>query len=172
MILAKNKIIEELKNGNIVIEPIPTDDQIGPGSVDLHLDKAFRIFKHYNEVFPVTNDANFETITEKIEIEEGGYLLLKPGESVLGITKETITLSPSLAGWIEGRSRFARIGLGVHITSGFAQPGINNKQVLEITNMGPAPMALYPGIRLCQFIFERCDGTAQYKGKFSHQREP
>ncbi len=172
MILAHDKIKEEIEKGNIKIEPPISENQIGPGSVDLHLGNVFRRFKHHNEIFIVNDDANFEELTEEVVIEERKYLLIKPNETVLGITKEKITLAQNLCGWIEGRSRFARIGLGVHITSGFVQPGVSNHQVLEITNLGPAPLALYPNTRLCQFVFQRCDGSGQYKGRFNGQIKP
>jgi dCTP deaminase len=171
MILAQNKIREAIERGDIIIQPF-SEDQVGPASVDLHLGNIFRRFIHHNKVFEVTDEANFEDITEVIVIKEGDSLLLKPGETVLGITRERITLSSSLCGWIEGRSRFARIGLGVHITSGFAQPGIDNHQVLEITNLGPTPLALHPDTRICQFIFERCEGEGYYNGRFQRQRVP
>lgn len=172
MILTREKIKEEMGRGNIVIEPTISDDQIGPGSVDLHLGNIFRRFKHMNDVFKVRDDVNFEDITELITIPEGEAILIKPGEAILGITVEKIKLAQDLAGWIEGRSRFARIGLGVHITSGFAQPGINNHQVLEIANFGPTPLALYPGTKLCQFVFQRCEGRAEYMGRFNSQVNP
>lgn len=171
MILTRDKILEEVKRDNIKIEPFDKN-QVGPASVDLHLGNRFRIFKPNAEMVPVVEDANFEIITELVEIKNGDFLLLKPAETVLGITREKITLAPNFAGWLEGRSRFARIGLGVHITSGFAQPGISNQQVLEITNLGPAPLGLFPGIKICQFIFERCEGEATYRGKFSNQTTP
>lgn len=171
MILAKSKILEEIQKGNIKVVPLQ-DDQIGPASIDLHLGNTFRRFIHHNEVFQVTDDADFETITEVVEIPDGSSLLLKQGETVLGVTKERVTIAPNLSGWIEGRSRFARIGLGVHITSGFAQPGIDNHQVLELTNLGSAPLALIPGVRICQFIFQRCEGEGMYQGKFQGQQKP
>ena len=171
MILTKEKILQEIKLGNIEIDPF--DEQlIGPASVDLHLGGEFRRFKHYNNVYPVTDEANFEDITELAHVPTGGFLLLKSGETILGITEERIKLSPGLCGWIEGRSRFARIGLGVHITSGFAQPGVNNRTVLEMTNLSPNPLALYPGTKICQFLFQRTDGSAQYAGRFQHQSKP
>jgi len=171
MILTQDKIIEEIKRGNISIKPF-SQDQIGPASVDLHLGNIFRKFKSSKIAFPVTEDANFEEITEVIEVKNGDSLILKPGETILGITLERIKLSRNICGWIEGRSRFARIGLGIHITSGFAHPGINNHQVLEITNLGSRPLALYPGVRICQFIFQRCEGEGNYKGKFQNQKQP
>lgn len=171
MILTHDKILEEIEKGNIAINPF-SKAQVGPASVDLHLGNAFRRFKHHNEVFPVKEEAKAETITELVKLKEGDFLLLKPQETVLGITKEKITLSPDICGWIEGRSRFARIGLGVHITSGFIQPGIDNYQVLEITNLSPTPLALYPNTRICQIVFERCEGEAKYKGEFKDQKNP
>jgi dCTP deaminase len=172
MILTKDKIKEEIAAGNIIIEPPLSEEQIGPGSVDLKLGNVFRRFKHLNDVFPVRDDVNFEDITELVTIEEGKPILIKPGEAILGITVERIKLAGDLAGWIEGRSRFARIGLAVHITSGFAQPGISNHQVLEIANFGPTPLALYPGTKVCQFVFQRCEGKAHYNGRFNAQVNP
>lgn len=171
MILTHNIILQEIKNGNIKITPFEPD-QVGAGSVDLHLGNVFRRFKHYNGVFPVKDDADFEKITDIVEILPKEYLLLKPQETVLGITQEKITLAPDLCGWLEGRSRFARLGLGVHITSGFMQPGIDNYQVLEMTNLGPTPLGLCPGTRICQMIFQRCEGQAKYQGKFAAQKQP
>lgn len=171
MILTHDRILAEIKKGNIKIDPLDFN-QVEAGSVDLHLGNFFRRFKHYNEVFPVKEDCNFELITELLSIDDGGSLLLKPSETVLGITQERITLAPDLCGWLEGRSRFARIGLGVHITSGFIQPGVDNQQVLEITNLGPTPLALYPGTKICQIVIQRCEGKAKYQGKFQNQNKP
>ena len=81
-------------------------------------------------------------------------MVIQPGEMVLGITREKITLADNISGRLEGRSRFARFGLAVHVTAGFMHPGISNHQVLEIVNLGHAPLALYPDTRICQFVFE------------------
>jgi dCTP deaminase len=95
-----------------------------------------------------------------------------PGELVHGITREKIRLPGNLAGRIEGRSRFARIGLMVHMTAGLVQPGCNNKQVLEISNMSSMPLALYPGTRVCQIVLEEVRGEAKYEGRFKDQLTP
>lgn len=168
-ILTNSKILEEIKNGNIKIEPFD-ESAVGPGSVDLTLDNVFRIFNKTEEPFEVNNEANYEDITKLVEVEDG--ILIKPGETILGITKETITVSEDLCGWLEGRSRFARMGLAVHITAGFMQPGIDNKQVLEMTNFGASPLFLKVGTKICQFIFDRCEGKAKYEGKYSGQKTP
>ena len=109
-------------------------------------------------------------VTQLEEVDD--YFVLMPGETVLGVTVERIKLAPSLCGRLEGRSRFARLGLMVHITAGFMQPGINNHQVLEISNVSSIPLALHPGTRMCQFIFETCVGEATYSGRFANQIIP
>ncbi|GMQ95489.1 MAG: dCTP deaminase [Patescibacteria group bacterium] len=172
MILTHDHILEEMEKKNILIEPLTSNDQIGPASIDIHLGNLFRRFKTRKAALPVREDTNFKEITDYVEIGKDDHLTLEPGEMILGITWEKITLSESIAGWIEGRSRFARLGLAVHITSGFIQPGIANHQVLEIANLSPAPLALYPGVRICQIVFERCEGTARYKGLFQGQDKP
>ena len=88
---------------------------------------------------------------------------------VLGITKETISLAPHLCGRLDGRSRFARLGLTAHITAGFMQPGIKNRQVLEIFNASPIPMKIQVGTPICHFIFETCEGNAVFEGRFRDQ---
>jgi len=95
-----------------------------------------------------------------------------PGETVNAITVEKITLPDDICGWLEGRSSFARLGLMVHITASFMQPGISNRQVLEISNVAPIPLAIYPGVKICQFVFQKMIGKAVYKGKFAAQNSP
>jgi dCTP deaminase len=168
-ILTRDEIFKEMAAGNIVIDPF-TEDQVGPASVDLTLDNKFRSFIKIHDSFEVTEEADYQSITEYSEVDD--RFLLMPGEAVLGITKETITLSENICGWLEGRSRFARVGLTVHITAGFMQPGISNRQVLEINNMASIPLALIPGTRLAQFIFQRCIGSAKYTGRFTNQMKP
>ena len=166
MILSGDEIREEIKKGRIQIEPF-SDDQIGPASVDLHLDNEFRTFKKAHDIFHVHDETDYKKITDLVRVDN--YFLLMPGETVHGITKEKLTLPDDICGWLEGRSRFARIGLLVHITASFMQPGISNRQVLEMNNVAPVPLAIYPGTRLCQFIFQRMEGKARYKGIYRKQ---
>ena len=107
-----------------------------------------------------------------MEVGEDDYFVLMPGETCHGLTRERIRLPNDLCGWLQGRSRFARLGLMVHITAAFIQPGIDNHQALEINNAGPMPLALRPGTRLCQFIFEQCVGEAKYTGRYRVQEAP
>lgn len=167
-ILTHDEILKEIAAGNIIIDPYDPN-LVGPASVDLHLGNEFRVFRKVHDIVRVTEDANYEEITEKVIVPD--HLLLMPQETVLGITHEKVTLASHLCGWLEGRSRFSRLGLLVHISASFIQPGIENKQVLEITNFSPMPLALYPGTAICQFVFQRTIGQAKYSGRFRNQRE-
>jgi len=170
-ILIGKEITKALKNKSIILEPLDAS-QIGPGSIDLTLGNDFRVFKKQSKVYHIKNDSHFQDITKSIHIKDGCFITIKPGEMILGITREKITLADNISGRLEGRSRFARFGLAVHVTAGFMHPGISNHQALEIVNLGHGPLALYPGTRICQFVFEKCDGHARYQGRFVEQVTP
>jgi dCTP deaminase len=170
-VLIGKEIVKAFKKKSIIIEPFD-NSQIGPGSVDLTLGNDFRIFKKLSKLYHIKNESRFEDRTKYVHVKDGGYIVIKPGEMILGITKEKITLADNISGRLEGRSRFARFGLAVHVTAGFMHPGISNHQVLEIVNLGHGPLALYPGTKICQFIFEKCDGHAKYQGRFVKQVKP
>ena len=89
-----------------------------------------------------------------------------------GITRERLFFPPDLCAWIEGRSRIARLGLTVHVSSGFVQPGVSNHQVLEMSNVSGRALAIHPGIRICQIVLQRTEGSAVYKGRFADQESP
>jgi dCTP deaminase len=165
-VLTHDQINKELKLGNIQFSPPIKDDQISVASVDLHLSNEFRIFQNIIEIVDLKEETDYKDLTELITAEE---LILKPHETVLGITKEQITLPSNICGWLEGRSRFARLGLLIHISAGFIQPGVSNRQVLEITNLSPNSLVLHANERLCQIVFQRCEGNAKYNGKFVEQ---
>ncbi len=167
MILTREVILKEIKDGNITIDPFD-ESLLGPASYDLKLGDTLRVFTPRTEPYEVHDDADFAHLTKLILLTNKGYTM-SPGETVLGVTKEKITLAQNIAGWLEGRSRFARIGLMVHISSPFMQPGIDNHQVLEIANLGPTPLTIFPDTKICQFVFEYCEGNAAYIGKFSGQ---
>jgi dCTP deaminase len=165
-ILTHEVILREIAARRIVVDPF-VPDQVGPASIDLHLSNTFWLFENRHVVHEVREESDFTQLTHSIETDEG--VLLQTGETVLGLTRERVTLAPSLCGWLEGRSRFARLGLAVHVTAGFMQPGIDNRQVLEMTNLGPTPLQLRPGVRICQLVIERCEGEATYRGRFAVQ---
>jgi dCTP deaminase len=95
--------------------------------------------------------------------------VLEPGCTIHGITLERITLPRDLCGFLEGRSRFARLGLMIHVTSAFVQPGVSNRQVLEMSNVSNRSLRIHPGVRLCQIVLLRTEGEATYQGRFSTQ---
>jgi len=165
MILTKKVILEEIKNKNIKISPF-NPKSIGAASVDLTLGDTIRVFKKVDNI-PITETVDYKKYTRRVSIKKG--YVLEPGELIIGITKEKIQLPDDICGWLQSRSRFARLGLIVHMTAPFMQPGINNHQALEIYNAGPHDLKLKPGTKVCQFIFERCEGHAKYRGKFGGQ---
>ncbi|HUY98734.1 MAG TPA: dCTP deaminase [Thermomicrobiaceae bacterium] len=169
-VLTRSEILRHVAAGTIRIDPFDPR-QVGPASVDLHLGRQFRVFRTAREIFHVTDDADYRAITEVIEVEDN--FLLLPGHAIHGVTEERITLPNDICGWIQGRSRFARIGLMVHVTANFMQPGIAHaKQVLEMNNAGPIPLAIHPGTAICQIILEECVGSAAYHGRFQSQELP
>jgi len=169
MILTRDEILAEIDSGRIAIDPFDRD-AIGPASADLRLGPEIRIFSPMPQVIPICAASDYRDMTYKLELEAAGYVI-KPGELVLGMTLERITLPTDIAGWLGSRSRFARLGLMVHISAPFMQPGISNHQVLEILNTGPNFLKLLPGERICQFVFERCEGNAVYQGQFAGQHQ-
>ena len=166
MILTREAILRELAAGRLAIDPL-TDDQIGPASIDLHLGDEIRVMESGGEEVAVTEDADYRSITRLRSLARPH--VLAPGETVLGITRERVRLPPDLAGWLEGRSRYARLGLMIHVTSGFVAPGVDSRQVLEMSNVAHHPLLIHGGVRLCQIVLQRCDGSAVYAGRFARQ---
>jgi len=105
-------------------------------------------------------------------IPSGNRSLLEAARTAQGSTRGAIFLPPDVCGWLEGRSRIARLGLTVHVTSGFVQPGVSNHQVLELGNVSGRALLIHPGIRICQIVLQRCEGEAVYSGQFAEQRSP
>lgn len=166
MILTRDIILREIKDGRIVIDP-HQPDQIGPASIDLHLGDEIRVMEGGPEVIDIVEDADYRMVTQVRTLHKP--YLLKPGETIHGITRERIGLPGDIGGWLEGRSRFARLGLMIHVTSGFVAPGVKSRQVLEMSNVAGRPLAIHAGTRLCQLVLQRAEGSAIYQGRFSRQ---
>ena len=166
MILTREEILFEIAMKRIVIDPL-SESAIGPASIDLSLGDEIRIFQRGKKPFLVTENTDYRKETKKVKLGKG--YLLKPGELILGITKERITLPTDICGWLQSRSRFARLGLMSHITAPFVCPGVSNRQVLEIFNAGPRKLKIVPGIHVCQLVLQKCLGHAKYKGIFADQ---
>ncbi len=169
--LGRHELLKLVENGTIRIEPF-TRQQVGPASIDLHLGDSFRVFEKTRDVFHVREASDYKQLTRAVKVGRNGSFLIMPNELVQGITAETLTLPSTLSGRIEGRSRFARLGLLIHLSSGFIQPGSTGKVVLEILNVSPLPLALHPGTAICQVIIEEARGATKYEGLFARQTAP
>jgi dCTP deaminase len=169
-VLTRERILGEIERGRLRIDPF-SQEQVGPASIDLHLgDEARLLAQGGSEPIDVEDAPDFQQVTGVVQL--GAGFVLQPGQTVHGITRERVLLPPDLCAWIDGRSSIARLGLTVHVTSGFIHPGVNNHQVLEMTNLSRVPLRLRPGIRICQVILERTEGEAVYQGRFAGQKSP
>lgn len=165
-VLTREPLLAELASGAIRIDPFDPD-QVGPASIDLTLGDEIRLIDKPARAIPILDDVDYRDFTH-VESLERPYVL-HPAVTIHGITRERISLGPSLCGFLEGRSRFARLGLMIHVTSAFVQPGVNNRQVLEISNVSGHPLEIHAGVRVCQLVVLRAEGEARYEGRFAEQ---
>lgn len=171
--LSRSQILSEIKKGNIGVTPFEPAC-VGAVSVDLRLGRVFRVFRKARPTVKVEEGLDADALTTKVVLKAGETLPLSPGQLVLGCTAERVKLSPKIAGTLTGRSRFARIGLAVHVSSSLVQPGVNNVQVLEILNNSPFKLELAPGVRVCQIMFHYVQGSGKevYQGRYRFQAAP
>lgn len=159
MILSDRSIREELASGGIAIEPLG-EGAIQPSSVDLHVDRYFRVFR--NDTTPFIDPKQpQEDLTELVEVEDGRSFILHPGEFVLASTLERVALSDELAGRLEGKSSLGRLGLLTHSTAGFVDAGWDGHLTLELSNVANLPIAIYPGMKIGQISFLRMTTSAE-----------
>jgi dCTP deaminase len=177
MILSDVTIREQLAAGRIVIDPLD-EDCIQPSSVDLHVDRYFRVFRnHTQRVIDVKEDQ--EELSELVEVVGDEALILHPGEFVLGSTLERVGLPDDLVARLEGKSSLGRLGLLIHSTAGFVDAGWDGHLTLELSNVANLPITLYPGMRIGQISFLQMTtpasvpyGAAGLGSKYQHQRGP
>ena len=164
MVLSDNDIRKLMSEKKLSISPF-SDEQLGPASIDLTLSNKFWKFKKkYVKRRIDLLEIDFNEATEPIVCDS---LELAPGDMCLGLTEERITLPPDVMGHLEGRSRYARMGLAVHVTSSIVQPGSDNRQVLEIVNLSPSRLVIHKGMRISQVVFELLDSpTGKPYAKF------
>jgi len=168
-LLTKSNILDEILQKRIVIEPQLKQDQINGASIDLTLGDEFRIFRKRAGAIDILENTDYKRYTTQVKSKT---ILIRPQETIIAITKEKISLPNNIVGWLEGRSRFARLGLLIHISAGLIHPGVKNRQVLEITNLSPNILNLHAGERICQLALEYTKGPTQYSGKFRTQTKP
>ena len=177
MILSDRTIREEISSGRIGIEPLG-EGCIQPSSVDLHVDRYFRVFRNHSQrVIDVKE--NQEELTELVEAIGDEPLILHPGEFVLGSTVERVRLPDDLVGRLEGKSSLGRLGLLIHSTAGFVDAGWDGFLTLELSNVANLPITVYPGMKIGQISFLRMTtaaetpyGAAALGSKYQGQRGP
>jgi len=165
-VLTRDAILAEIDAGRVVVTPF-APEQVGAASIDLTLDRQIRVIETGPEPIELRDEVDYRDYTRLVELERP--YVLEPGRTIHGITRERLTLAPDLCGFLEGRSRFARLGLMIHVTSAFVQPGVSNRQVLEMSNVSGHPLRIHPGVRLCQIVLMRTEGAAVYRGRFAEQ---
>ena len=149
MILSNTDIKKALSEGKLKIKPLK-NDQVGPASVDLTLSDEWYFFKKQLG----KTDLSKVSFQKAFNIRNSKLVTLAPGEMCLGKTVEKLTLPLDIMGKLEGRSRYARMGLIIHTTSALVQPGSDNHQILEIVNLAPFTITLHAGMRVSQVVFE------------------
>lgn len=162
MILSDRDIKERLRSGKIVIEPLENPQvQIQPSSVDLRLGSQFKIFRHVEKAYidPLKDDAEDYTETKTITGEKP--FILHPNEFALASTIERVEVPEDLVAHVDGRSSLGRLALLIHATAGFIDPGFKGNVTIELSNVGKMPIALYPGMRICQISFETLSSSAE-----------
>lgn len=163
MLLSDREIKRFIKTGKIKIIPKPDlSDQIGPASLDLRLGYEIRVFNHIKKPYiDPKNEKTFRGLTEIIKLKKNQPFVLQSHQFILGVTLEEVTLDSDLAARIEGRSSWGRIGLIIHSTAGYVDPGFKGRLTLEMTNIGNLPILLYPEIKICQLAFEVLSSSAE-----------
>jgi dCTP deaminase len=176
-VLSDRDIRAAIEAGKVVIRPYDPKD-LQPSSVDLHLDRRFRVFR--NNRYPYIDVRKPQPdLTELVEIADEEPFILHPGEFVLGQTLEWTELPDDLVARLEGRSSLGRLGLLIHSTAGYVDPGWKGNLTLELSNVANLPIALYYGMSIGQISYfrmsspvERPYGSAALGSKYQGQSEP
>lgn len=176
MILSDRDIKKEIENGNIIIKPFDHRN-IQPSSVDIRLDSKFLLFRNTHHAY-IDPKKDMQGLTKMIDIK-GKPLILHPGEFILANTLEHISMPKNLAGKLEGKSSLGRIGLIIHATAGFVDPGWRGNLTLELSNVAKLPIKLYPGMKIGQISFLRMSsdvekpyGSPELGSKYRDSQEP
>ncbi len=177
MVLSDRDIRAEIEARRIVIDPfIP--EAVQPSSVDLHLDRRFRVFRNSRYPYIDVREEQPE-LTELVEISDDEPFILHPGEFVLGSTLERVELPNDLVARLEGKSSLGRLGLLIHSTAGYVDPGWEGNLTLELSNVANLPITLYDGMKIGQISFQRLSspvevgyGDASIGSKYRGQRDP
>ncbi|MFC6951413.1 dCTP deaminase [Halorubellus litoreus] len=163
MILSDADITERLDGGDLVVEPLDDPDlQVQPASVDLRLGAQFLEFQHANIpcIHPNAEQEVDDYVSETV-VDPDQEFILHPGDFVLGTTYERVEIPDDLIAHVQGRSSMGRLAVVVHATAGVVDPGYRGQITLELSNLGTAPVALTPGMRISQLIFTELKTPAE-----------
>ena len=177
MLLSDRDIKAEIAAGRVALEPY-TESMIQPSSIDVRLDRWFRVFENHR--YPYIDPSQEQPdLTRMIEPEGDEPFVLHPGEFVLGSTFEVVSLPDDVAGRLEGKSSLGRLGLLTHSTAGFIDPGFSGHVTLELSNVANLPIVLYPGMKIGQLCLFRLSspaehpyGSEKYGSRYQGQRGP
>jgi dCTP deaminase len=177
MLLSDRDIRAEIQSGRVRVEPYD-EAMIQPSSIDVRLDRYFRVFENhkYSVIDPSSEQSE---LTREVEVGPKEFFILHPGEFVLASTYEIISLPDDLAGRLEGKSSLGRLGLLTHSTAGFIDPGFSGHITLELSNVANLPVKLFPGMKIGQLCLIRLSspaehpyGSALYGSRYQGQRGP
>ena len=177
MLLSDRDISSEISAGRVRVEPFDSK-MIQPSSVDVRLDRFFRVFENhkYESIDPALEQPD---LTREISVGADEFFILHPGEFVLASTYEVVTLPDDIAGRLEGKSSLGRLGLLTHSTAGFIDPGFSGHITLELSNVANLPVKLYPGMKIGQLCLiklsssaEHPYGSEKYGSRYQGQRGP
>ena len=177
MLLSDRDIRAEIESGRVQLDPLDLG-MIQPSSIDVRLDKFFRLFD--NHKYPFIDPAEEQPdLTRGVEVDPGEAFILHPGEFVLGSTFELVTLPDDIAARLEGKSSLGGLGLLTHSTAGFVDPGFSGHVTLELSNVATLPIKLWPGMKIGQLCFFRLTspsehpyGSDKYGSRYQGQRGP
>lgn len=176
--LSDHTIKEEIARGRIVVEPLHPEC-IQPASIDVHLDNKLLVFKTWHHPFYIDVKQPIDNLSEPVQIEQDKPFLLNAGEFVLASTLESITLPDDIVGRLEGKSSLGRIGLLIHSTAGYVDPGWHGNLTLELSNVAKLPVTLYYKMAIGQISFlrltspvDKAYGSAGLGSKYQGQTEP
>ena len=177
MIFSDRSIKEAIAEGRIALDPFEPSF-VQPSSVDLRVDTQFRVFENhrYPHIDPRETQ---EDLTKVVTVDDGDCFILHPGEFVLGATYERVRLGDDIVARLEGKSSLGRLGLLIHSTAGFVDPGFDGYLTLELSNVANLPIAIYPGMRIGQISFYQMTTSADHPygtdaagSKYQGQRGP
>jgi len=159
MILSDKNIKEALARGDITIDPFD-EKYLQPASVDLHLDKHFLVFDTKSN-YVIDPKKSMDDMMKEITIDDDRPFVLHPGEFALGLIYETTGVSSKFVGRLEGKSSVGRMGMLIHVTAGFLDPGNSLKMTLELHNTANMPILLYYKMPIAQMAFEELSSECQ-----------